>query len=99
MAQVNSHSRRKSLLNSTFSALVGFVIASASFAASTDPVLLKARQEADTKGYLFIANRDEIVAKAKQEGKLRVLTGMEPPTLKASAAAFRKRYPFIEVKI
>ena len=82
-------------------ALVLVLLSSAavSFAASVDPALLKAKQEAESKGYLFITNREEIVAKAKQEGKLHVLTGMEPPTLKASAAAFKKRYPFIDLHI
>ena len=82
-------------------ALVLVLLSSAavSFAASVDPALLKAKQEAESKGYLFITNREEIVAKAEQEGKLHVLTGMEPPTLKASAAAFKKRYPFIDLHI
>src|SRR4030095_2404850 len=100
MAEISRYLTTKAMLNSSFSALLlGLFAAGFSFAASPDPALLKIKQEAEAKGYLLIASHDEIVAKAKQEGKLRVLTGMEPPTLKASAAAFRKRYPFIEVKI
>ncbi len=100
MAEISKYLTKKALVNFGVSALLlGFVAAGVSFAASPDAALLKSKQEAEAKGYLFIANHDEIVAKAKQEGKLRILTGMEPPTLKASAAGFRKRYPFIEVKI
>jgi hypothetical protein len=35
--------------------------------------LKKAKQGAEAKGYVFLTNRDEIVAKAKKEGKLRIL--------------------------
>ena len=91
----------KALLQTSFFVLViGLAAENLSFAASASgSALLKAKQEAETRGYAFIASRDEIIAKAKQEGKLRVLTGMEPPTLKATAAAFRRRYPFINLHI
>ena len=68
------------------------------FAASS-PAVLKAKQEAEAKGYVFFTDRDEIVAKAQKEGKLRVITSMEPETAKASLAAFKKRYPFIDLSI
>lgn len=47
-----------------------------SFAASdtfgaTTPSVLKAKYEAEARGYLFDANRDEIIAKAKKEARLR----------------------------
>ena len=63
------------------------------------PAPAKAKQEAEAKGYLFISTHDEIVAKAKKEGRLRVLAGMELPTIKATAAAFTRKYPFIDLKI
>ena len=66
------------------------------FAASPGP-LEKAKQGAESKGYVFLTNRDEIVAKAKKEAKLRVLAELEPPNIKASNAAFMKRYPFINI--
>jgi iron(III) transport system substrate-binding protein len=89
----------KALLCAQIGLLAIVSLARLSLAASVDPALLKAKQEAESKGFVFINNPNEIVAKAKQEGKLRVLTGMEAPTLKASAAAFKKKYPFIELQI
>lgn len=65
-------------------------------AASPNPSLLQAKQEADAKGYTFITNHDEIVTKAKKEGKLRVAANMERSTIKATTAAFKKKYPFID---
>ncbi len=34
------------------------------------------------KGYIFFATHDEIVAKAKKEGKLRVMIGLERPNFR-----------------
>jgi iron(III) transport system substrate-binding protein len=60
----------------------------------------QAKKEAESKGYVFYSSHDEIVARAKQEGRLRVLAQMESPaTSKASMAAFQKRYPFIQFSI
>ena len=67
------------------------------FAGQASPTLTKAKQEAESRGYVFYSNRDEIVAKAKKEGKLRILVNMEVPTLKAAAKAFGQRYPFINL--
>jgi ABC-type Fe3+ transport system substrate-binding protein len=65
-------------------------------AASASPGLAKAKQEAESKGYVFVSSKDEIIAKAKQEGKLEVLTFLEGDARKAMIAAFKKRYPFIQ---
>jgi ABC-type Fe3+ transport system substrate-binding protein len=65
-------------------------------AASASPGLAKAKQDAESKGYVFISSKDEIIAKAKQEGKLEVLTFLEGDARKAMIAAFRKKYPFIQ---
>jgi iron(III) transport system substrate-binding protein len=51
------------------------------------------------RGFLFVTDRAEIVAKAQKEGRLRVITSMEPETAKASVAAFKKRYPFIDLNV
>jgi hypothetical protein len=59
----------------------------------------KAEKEAKAKGYEFFTSRDEIVAKAKKEGRLRVLAEMEPPTIKASIKAFMQKYPFIDLYV
>ena len=65
-------------------------------AASLNPSLLQAKQEAEAKGYTFITNHDEIVAHAKKEGKLRVVANMDRPTIRATTAAFKRKYPFID---
>jgi len=41
--------------------------------AQESPNLLKAKKEAEAKGFTFVASRDEIIAQAKKEGRLRVL--------------------------
>jgi len=65
--------------------------------ATSGDALSKARQEAESAGYIFAANRDEILAKAKKEGKLRALSGLSTPTIKPMIAAFKKKYPFIDL--
>ena len=87
------------------STLAVFIVAASWFfsfsvlAATPSQSILKAKKDAEAKGYVFYESRDEIVAKAKQEGKLRVLAEMEPPTIKASIKAFAKKYPFINLHI
>src|SRR5918999_862753 len=73
-------------------------VISAAFAADS-AVLTKTKKEADAKGYIFPTDRNEIVAQAKKEGQLRVLAEMEPPNIKASTAAFIKKYPFINLYV
>jgi hypothetical protein len=79
--------------------LLGIGINNLSFAASPGSALLRAKSEAEARGYTFITSREEIVAKATKEGRLRVLAGMELPTIKATAAAFTRKYPFINLRI
>ena len=67
-------------------------------AAQSGATLSKAKVEAETKGYVFETSRDAIVAKAKQEGKLVVFSSQEADAIRAVADAFRKKYPFIDVK-
>lgn len=69
------------------------------FAADAGSALLKAKKDADARGYTFLTSHDEIVNKAKQEGRLRVLAEMEPPTIKAAIKAFMAKYPFINLYI
>jgi ABC-type Fe3+ transport system substrate-binding protein len=63
-----------------------------SFAAASGPALIKAKQQAENNGFIFETNHDEIVAKAKKEGRVRVLSNLEPPTIRAVSGGFRKRY-------
>lgn len=57
--------------------------------------LIRAQKEAESKGFRFDANHDEIVAKAKKEGALRALLGFDKPAIVALRDGFRKKYPFI----
>src|SRR4029453_7156999 len=58
----------------------------------------KAKHEAETQGYAFALRHNDIVSKAKREGRLRVITSLEDDKLKPVAEAFRKKYPFIELR-
>jgi len=76
----------------------GFVLffwwsTTAAVAASTP--LARTKQEAEAKGYIFLATHDEIVAGAKNEGKLKVNTGLEKANLAPLMKAFKQKYPFI----
>ena len=77
----------------------GLVMAQAHGAAAPSPALLKAKQEADAKGLAFETNRDEIVAKARKEGRLRVLSSLDQASFKPMADSFKRKYPFIDVQI
>ena len=61
--------------------------------------VVKAKKEAESRGYAFVTNRSEILANAKKEGKLRVLAEQQAPTIKASTRAFMEKYPFIDLHI
>ncbi|MGH7844533.1 MAG: ABC transporter substrate-binding protein [Candidatus Binatia bacterium] len=79
--------------------LLGVWLIDASFGAAPSSSLLKAKSESESRGYTFLTDRAEIIAKAKKEGRLRVLAEMEPPNIKVSTAAFMKKYPFIKLYI
>ena len=66
-------------------------LAAETFAAELSPNLSKPKQQADAKGYTFITNHDEIVAKAKKEGKVRVTAAMDLANIKIYGAAFQKK--------
>jgi ABC-type Fe3+ transport system substrate-binding protein len=81
---------------------VSFVVAclvSVQVFAAPAPSLQKAKQEAEAKGLTFFANHDEIVAKAKKEGKIRVLSSLDPESFKPMADSFKKKYPFADVEV
>jgi ABC-type Fe3+ transport system substrate-binding protein len=81
------------LVTPFFYSLGGFY---SSFAASVSPAVLKAKEQAEAKGYIFIPSKNEILSKAKEEGRLEVLTFLEADAKKAMVDAFKKRYPFIK---
>lgn len=64
-----------------------------------DAGLIKAKKEAESGGSIFLTNREEIVAKARKEGRLRVLSSLDPETFRALSKAFTKQYPFIDLHI
>jgi iron(III) transport system substrate-binding protein len=78
------------------SLLFGLLMNSGALAADANSALLKARKDAEAKGYIFVATHDEIVSKAKQEARLRVVVSMSEGILKRLSDGFRKKYPFID---
>src|SRR3990172_4989839 len=81
------------------SIIVCWLAGSDLFAASPSPDLLKAKKEAEAKGLVFETSRDEIVAKAKKEGRVRVMSAMEPDTYPHIVKAFKQQYPFIDISL
>ena len=68
-------------------------------AAESSGALLKAKNEAEAKGFIFETSRDEIVAKAKKEGAVKVLSGLDPGLYSNMMASFRKKYPFLKIEM
>ncbi len=82
-----------------FSLLGCFVLATNGSAAESNSALLKAKKEAEAKGFIFETSRDAIVAKAKQEGAVRVLSGLDPGSYASMMAGFKKKYPFLKIEM
>ena len=81
----------------TLSIVLGCLSASSALAGESTPAASNLKPEAEIKGMVSFSNRDEIVAKAKKEGKLRLLVNMDVPTLKAATKVFTQKYPFVDV--
>src|SRR5262245_22036191 len=79
-------------------AAVGMFADAAGAAAAPSAELAKAKKEAESRGYLFYASKDEIIAKAKEEGRVRVLSNMDPENIESLRKAFMKQYPFIDAR-
>ncbi len=60
-------------------------------------VLTSSPVVAQNKEGMVTVTRDEIVARAKQEGKLSLVPGYDKSTIGPLVAAFTKKYPFLEV--
>jgi hypothetical protein len=58
----------------------------------------KTAEERGARGYTFIGSRDDILAGAKKEGQIRILSGLESRTLKAVVNSFAAKYPFVQIK-
>ena len=76
---------------------VTFGVWQSASAAMVNPSLAKIKTEAESKGYIFLTGHDEIISEAKKEGKLRVVSGLSPESLKTMISAFRKKYPFLDI--
>jgi ABC-type Fe3+ transport system substrate-binding protein len=76
-----------------------FVLATNGSAAESSSAFLKAKNEAEAKGFIFEASRDAIVAKAKKEGAVKVLSGLDPSLYSNMMASFRKKYPFLKIEM
>jgi len=61
--------------------------------------LIKAMQDSASKGLVFESSRDAIVVKARKEGKLRVLSGLDQEANTVIREAFKKKYPFIDLYV
>ena len=68
-------------------------------AAESSGALLKAKNEAEAKGFIFETSRDEIVAKAKKEGAVKVLSGLDPSIYPSIMEGFKKKYPFLKIEM
>ena len=95
----------KRSLPSTRSRFVIAVIAcltncSASYieAAESNAALLTAQKVAESKGHLFVASHQDLVSRAKKEGKLRVIISMADGPLKHVTEGFKKKYPFLDTR-
>ena len=75
--------------------LTSWVLATNGISAEPSAALLKAKQDAEAKGYLFEASHDEIVARAQKEGRVNILTGLDPAAHAPMQQTFKKKYPFI----
>ena len=91
-------------MGTRFCVAVGLFILCSFFSSGTDaatvnPAVLETKKAAESKGFLFLANRDEIVAKAKQEGTLRAISSLDGETFKPMMESFSKKYPFIKIRM
>jgi len=77
--------------------LIGLNIAGNANAAGS--ALLKAKQSAASEGFIFVASRDEIIAQAKKEGRVKIVSGWDRDIFPHLKKAFTNKYPFIDVQI
>ncbi len=77
---------------------LGPMACSSAFSAEAPPAALRAKQEAEAKGYIFASSHDEIVSRAKTEARLNIIVSLDQDSLKGLTDAFRKKYPFIDAR-
>jgi iron(III) transport system substrate-binding protein len=52
-----------------------------------------------SESYVIVGSHEEIVARAKKEGKVNVISSLDTITFKPMMQSFSKKYPFIEVRL
>ena len=82
-----------------FVVALAFFLAWSLFDAAGAATIGAAKKDAESKGYTFITSHDEIVAKAKKEGKVRVLSSLESESYKPMVETFKRKYPFIDARM
>jgi ABC-type Fe3+ transport system substrate-binding protein len=91
------------MINRSFTAvcllLAWWLFSAGADAASVSSTVLEAKKTAESKGFLFITNRDEVVAKAKQESTLRAISSLDAASFKPMMQSFSQKYPFIKIRI
>src|SRR5258705_10249684 len=58
-------------------------------AGESSGALLKAKKEAEAKGFIFETSRDANIANAKKEGAIKVLSGLDPAAYSPMMASFK----------
>jgi len=79
--------------------LVTYLLFATDAFAASPAALAKAKIQAAAKGFIFETSHDEIVAKAKKEGQIHVLSSLNTNVYPHMIATFKKKYPFIDVKM
>ena len=87
---------REARTRTTFRVLLFLFLLLSSGAQGATPDLIKIKQGAQAKGFIFETSHEEIVAKARKEWKLRVISSLDAETYKQLAEAFKQKYPFID---
>jgi iron(III) transport system substrate-binding protein len=73
--------------------------ASSAFAAASPASVQKAKQAAEATEYIFFSTHDDLVNRAKQEGRVDGIISLDPDTFGPLTKAFRRRYPFLDLKL
>jgi iron(III) transport system substrate-binding protein len=79
--------------------LGSFLFATPGLSAESGAALAKARKDAEAKGFIFETSRDALIAKAKQEGSVKILSGLDQSSHASLMAGFRKKYPFLKIEM
>jgi len=90
---MNSGPCTRSLL---FFLLACLLVPAIGLAAQSSAALATAKSAAEARGLIFESSRDAILAKAKQEGAVKVLSGLDPSLYPGMIKSFRAKYPFLK---